>query len=127
MAYAFNDDKSKAEVYSKDEIIVLRKTFNAASGASVTSFNLTDECGIDADDWDKYVVLSVMQRDSLSRVFQTAFKTSGSGSTNVYPTAALERVYNSTTRDYYASCAVSVYNYSSARDYEVMVTLMKVS
>ena len=59
MAYGFNNDKSKAEVYSKDDFLILEGTIEnvPANGKKSTSIS-----SIEGISDDKYTILTAMQR-----------------------------------------------------------------
>lgn len=83
MAYGFNDDKSKVEVYSKDEFRVAEKSVSVsgANGEGTILFTPAD-FGLSEIDPDKVIIISVMQKKS--NQWATAGGWNPTGSMGVY-------------------------------------------
>lgn len=96
MAYGFNDDKSKVEVYSKAEIDNKNKFFvlEKVRGDRSQSLRFTrsdlEAAGVDADNLQKYIVIAIGSRSSLGGTSYPSYgEQAQDESITVYPYAEL--------------------------------------
>lgn len=115
MAHGFNDDKSKAEMYTKDEIVVKRFLFN-----NVAPHSETAESSMNYGDTE-YTIISALQE--LGGYKYNAVQDDAK---NVYPKVKFGRVYDTSTTWHYELIATGYNPIDTRQGVAVEVVLLKV-